>query len=65
MDISKLKIGQRYNWTRRNGVAARGMLGKIDTTGKTGVFAVLDVLDTKGKPTGRLLNVRPSQLTRS
>ena len=65
MDISKLKIGQRYNWTRRNDEKCRGILGKIDTTGKTGAFAILDTLNEKGKPSGRLASVRPSQLTRS
>lgn len=64
MDISKLKIGQRYSWTRRNGEKSRGILGKIDTTGKTGAFGILDVLSERGKPTGNLASVRPSQLTR-
>ena len=62
MDIEKLKAGKRYNWTRRDGIKARGELTAI-TIGQTGAFAVMAIVDEKGKKTGQTGKVRPSQLS--
>lgn len=58
-----MKDGTKISFTRRNGEIARGKVVKTEN-GKTGDWLHIDTFDEKGKPTGKIAKIRPTQATK-